>query len=49
VLDGELAVPCNLQPAIAGFNSHTEVRGVNIEISFEINVEGLSPEQIKVA
>ena len=25
VLDGELAVPCNLQSAIAGFNSHSEV------------------------
>jgi len=25
VLDGELAVPCNLQSAIAGFNSHPEV------------------------
>jgi len=26
VLDGELAVPCNLQSAIAGLNSHSEVR-----------------------
>ena len=26
VLDGELAVPCNPQPAIAGLNSHIEVR-----------------------
>ena len=25
VLDGELAVPCNLQSAIAGLNSHSEV------------------------
>jgi hypothetical protein len=25
VLDGELAVPCDLQSAIAGLNSHTEV------------------------
>ena len=25
VLDGEPAVPCNLQAAIAGLNSHTEV------------------------
>jgi hypothetical protein len=25
VLDGELAVPCNLQSAKAGFNSHSEV------------------------
>ena len=26
VLDGELAVPCNLQSATAGLNSHSEVR-----------------------
>lgn len=26
VLDGEIAVPCNLQPATAGFNSRFEVR-----------------------
>jgi len=25
VLDGELAVPCNLQSATAGLNSHSEV------------------------
>jgi len=25
VLDGEPAVPCNLQTAIAGLNSHAEV------------------------
>ena len=24
VLDGELAVPCNPQPATAGLNSHSE-------------------------
>jgi len=48
VLDGELAVPCNLQSAIAGLNSRSEIIISPVPL-LASGVDGPSPAQWKAA